>query len=254
MPLIHRSAPLLLALALAAPLASQEAPISDNSFLLEEAYNQEAGVVQHIAVAILPDGGEAAGFAFTQEWPLFGERQQVSYTIPLLRLDGETRFGDVEVQFRHQALSGRVAVAPSVTVILPTGHDAFGAGNAGFAVGLPVSVQLAPAFVAHTNASVQVLPNIGDQAEPTEESVEISLGQSAVWLAHPRLNVLVEAVWSREQAGDAAMDSFVLSPGMRGAINLGSTQIVPGLAVPIGLGPSSGERSVFLYFSVEHPF
>ena len=38
---------------LVSPLAAQdapgEAPISDNSFLIEEAYNQEPGVVQHIS-------------------------------------------------------------------------------------------------------------------------------------------------------------------------------------------------------------
>jgi len=29
---------------------------------------------------------------------------------------------------------------------------------------------------------------------------------------------------------------------------------VPGIGVVIGLGPSRGERELFLYFSVEHPF
>jgi hypothetical protein len=31
-------------------------------------------------------------------------------------------------------------------------------------------------------------------------------------------------------------------------------QIVPGIAVPLGIGPSDGERSIFLYLSIEHPF
>jgi hypothetical protein len=31
-------------------------------------------------------------------------------------------------------------------------------------------------------------------------------------------------------------------------------QIVPGLALPIGLGPIAGERGVFAYLSFEHPF
>jgi hypothetical protein len=29
---------------------------------------------------------------------------------------------------------------------------------------------------------------------------------------------------------------------------------VPGVAVPIGLGPSHGDRSLLLYLSFEHPF
>jgi hypothetical protein len=31
-------------------------------------------------------------------------------------------------------------------------------------------------------------------------------------------------------------------------------QIVPGVAFPIGVGPNSGERGIFLYLSFEHPF
>jgi hypothetical protein len=31
-------------------------------------------------------------------------------------------------------------------------------------------------------------------------------------------------------------------------------QIAPGVAVPIGVGPSRGERSLFVYLSFEHPF
>jgi len=31
-------------------------------------------------------------------------------------------------------------------------------------------------------------------------------------------------------------------------------QIVPGIGVPIGIGPSSGEKGIFLYLSFEHPF
>ena len=246
-----RCTALLLGLAFAARLDGQAAPISDNSFLLEEAYNQEAGVVQHVATGMAADGIVELGF--TQEWPLFSQRHQISYTLPLLRLDDQTRWGDVEIQYRYQLLSGRVAVAPSVTAILPTGHDAFGAGNAGMAVGLPVSVALSPAFAAHTNAGVTLLPNVGDQ-DAVEGEVEISLGQSVVWLAHPRLNLLVEALWSRSEAGDVVSESLLVSPGVRAAFNLGSTQVVPGLAVPIGVGASSRARYVFLYLSVEHPF
>ena len=31
-------------------------------------------------------------------------------------------------------------------------------------------------------------------------------------------------------------------------------QIVPGIAMPIGVGPSAGEKSVLIYLSFEHPF
>ncbi|HET7042873.1 MAG TPA: hypothetical protein VFI13_12685, partial [Gemmatimonadales bacterium] len=50
----------------ALPLAAQ-APLQDNSFLIEEAYNQEHRVLQHISTAELHHG--SALYSFTQEWP-----------------------------------------------------------------------------------------------------------------------------------------------------------------------------------------
>ena len=77
-------AALLLLLAPARRSAAQESPepIADNSFLIEEAYNQEPGVVQHISNFARPEGGDAWDFGFTQEWPLGGMRHQLSYTVP----------------------------------------------------------------------------------------------------------------------------------------------------------------------------
>ena len=84
-----------------------------------------------------------------------------------------------------------------------------------------------------------------------------------MWLVRPRLNLLFEAVWGRTDQVDSgrgpghtsATESLTLSPGVRLAFDLPSgLQIVPGLAVPIGVGPSSGDRGVFLYLSLEHPF
>jgi hypothetical protein len=49
--------------------------------------------------------------------------------------------------------------------------------------------------------------------------------------------------------------SLFLSPGIRWAYNFkNGLQIVPGIGVPIGIGPSLGEKGVFLYLSFEHPF
>jgi hypothetical protein len=46
-----------------------------------------------------------------------------------------------------------------------------------------------------------------------------------------------------------------LSPSIRWAYNFPSgLQIVPGIALPIGVGASRGEKAVFLYLSFEHPF
>ena len=46
-----------------------------------------------------------------------------------------------------------------------------------------------------------------------------------------------------------------VSPGVRWSHDFDNgLQIVPGVAVPIGVGPSSGEKGIFVYLSFEHPF
>ena len=67
--------------------------IQDNSFLIEEAYNQGPGVVQHI-LNVLHGASRHTGaknddlsFVFTQEWPAFSQTHQLSYTVPYTFLD-----------------------------------------------------------------------------------------------------------------------------------------------------------------------
>jgi hypothetical protein len=241
-------------LAAASTLGAQEAPapIQDNSFLLEEAYNQESGVVQHISTVERADAGGAWGYAFTQEWPLWGLRHQLSYTVPLVHPgDGfSAGVGDVSVDYRYQLVgdaSSRLAVAPRLSLLLPTGDRASGrgSGRTGVEGALPVSAVLAPTLVAHSNAAVAYFP---------EEVSQLGLAQSVVWLAHPRVNLLVEAAWEREDSFDVVTESLFVSPGVRAAFDVGKVQVVPGLAVPIGVGASSGERMLFLYLSLEHAY
>ena len=225
-----RKALLLLLLAVAGVTTAQ--PIRDNSFLVEEAYNQEARVVQHIGTFARMRGGDWTA-AFTQEWPAFSQKHQLSFTVPV----ADSELGDVAVNYRWQILGiggGPVAFAPRVSVLIP-GQD----GNeTGWQVNLPLSVDLSDRFVTHSNAG----------ATFTDSDRTLTLGQSLVWLAAPRLNVLVEAVWDDDR-------NFVISPGVRWAHDLPSgMQIVPGVAFPIGAGPSAGERGVFVYLSVEHGY
>src|SRR5919198_1486432 len=84
---------------------AQESPaIADNSFLLEEAYNQEPGVVQHISAWQRSLRSAAWLFTFTQEWPLGGQAHQLSYTLPVQRTDSpsETGFSDAVLNYRYQ--------------------------------------------------------------------------------------------------------------------------------------------------------
>jgi hypothetical protein len=252
---------------LGAPLAAQDptaVPIADNSFLVEEAYNQEPGVVQHIATFERGDGGGwVAGL--TQEWPLGGRRHQGSYRLALLHDGGGTGPGDVEVNYRLQALGmadgARVALAPRLTVLLPVGDETEGrgAGGAGIQVALPLSARLAESLVAHLNAGGTLVPSARNALGATATTREVRLAGSVVWLARPAVNLLLEGVWRRGESvvaeGETVWGSTVqLNPGVRFALNLpGDLQIVPGAAYTIGLGPSAGTDALFLYLSAEHP-
>ena len=223
--------------------------IADNSFLIEEAYNQEPGVVQHISTWQRSLNIASWTFTFTQEWPLGTQLHQLSYTVPFQRIDAPVRssgFGDAAVNYRYQLLPAnrRVAAAPRLSLILPTGSRARGLGTGGFGaqLSLPVSVVLGSTLVSHWNAGVTAVPR----------ATTYNLGASMIWLAHPAFNVLLEAAWTGQPAGGA---SLVVNPGIRWAHNFTSgLQIVPGLAVPIGVGPSAGARAAFFYLSFEHRF
>ncbi len=246
-------------------LAAQDAPppIQDNSFLIEEAYNQERGVVQHIGTFNRARGGGWA-FSFTQEWPVPDERHQLSFVVPMEGAEGtDAGFGDVALNYRARLLSsGGVAVAPRITALIPTGDEREGRGAGAFGIqgNLPVSIAMGRSFVTHLNAGVTHVPSAKSAAGERAATTGFNLGQSLIWLARPTINFMVELVWARDQevVGEDRTDhatTVLLAPGIRGAINLPSgMQIVPGIAVPIGLGPSDGERSVFFYLSVEHPF
>ena len=246
--------------------APDPTPIQDNSFLIEEAYNQPAGVVQHINTFSLDRRGKTWGYTFTQEWPLFTQRHQVSFTVPVQRNNpiSGTGIGDVALNYRLQlpVQNANLAVAPRVSLLLPTGaaSKSRGAGGPGFQTNLPVSLGLSRSFVTHFNAGTTYTPSAKNAGGDEAATTSFNIGQSLIWLVRPTLNFMVELAWdSTEEILNGGQrnraEGLTLAPGIRGAINFASgLQVVPGIAVPIGLGPSSGERSVFFYLSLEHPF
>ena len=131
------------------PFTVRAQDIADNSFLIEEAYNQEAGVVQHISTFSRPDGGGAWDYAFTQEWPLHGLKHQISYSLPVQDVHSELAsaagIGDVALNYRYQAIGGDspVAFAPRFSVLVPTGQWRRELGNGGIG---PVTRALEGAF------------------------------------------------------------------------------------------------------------
>src|SRR5258705_365720 len=225
------------------PTVAQSRPISDNSFLIEEAYNQEPGVVQHISAWQRALRSAAWSFTFTQEWPVGSQTHQFSYTIPVQRTESPSRtgLGDAALNYRYQLRGAeeRVAIAPRLSMFLPTGSSArgLGTGHVGVQLNMPVSVSLAPRLVSHWNAGVTAVPHT---------RATYNLRASAIWLARPTFNLMVEVTWLGQGGGGA--HDLVVNPGIRWAHNFTSgLQIVPGVAFPDG-------KSVFLYLSFEHRF
>jgi hypothetical protein len=264
---------ILVMLSPAAVLAQANAPpptpptpsIQDNSFLMEEAYNQERGVVQHISTFRSQRGSSDFDAAFTQEWPVGGIRHQLSYDLPLIRSERETGLGDIRINYRYQLTGSGVtqlAISPRLSVILATGDwkQGRGSGAPGIETMLPVSYVISPLVTSHLNAGVALTPSARNPAGARARVYALTLANSLILTANPNIQLLVETVYGREQivTGESATrwtDELVISPGVRGAFNFASgLQIVPGLAIPIGAGPSAGDRGVFFYLSFEHPF
>jgi hypothetical protein len=251
-------------------LAAQDTdqhPIQDNSFLVEEAYNQEFGVVQHISgfTRLWPSGQWA--YTFTQEWPIDpAPRNQLSYTLSLVPAeDGRAGLGDTALNYRYQLVGNgesRLAFAPRLSLLLPTGDSRLGrgAGGTGFQTSLPLSVVVSPHLVTHWNVGATFVPHAHGLSGDESRIWGYNLGQSFVWLAKPRCNFLLETVWNSAETvvargQTARSNNLLISPGIRWAIDAPrGLQIVPGIGMPIGVGPSASEKGVFLYLSFEHPY
>jgi hypothetical protein len=257
-------------------LAQQPVPVSpaaespgivDNSFLIEEAYNQAPGVVQHISTFTRDRTSGAYAYTFTQEWPVDrAPANQLSYTLMVLSPGdgGSVGIGDLWLNWRYQVIDrARVAFAPRVSVSAPLGNaiEGRGAGHAAVQLSAPVSVRAGRRLAFHSNAGITVVPDAENAAGDRATTTGIGVGQSVVWLARPRFNVLCEALVTRQQSVVAAdrtvwESDVVISPGIRWAYNLAhGLQIVPGLAVPVEAhGDNRGQWAVLGYLSFEHPF
>lgn len=261
----------LVALSFLLPAHAQKNPpaIQDNSFLVEEAYNQEKGVIQHINTFSYLAHSRDWSYTFTQEWPVGGLRNQLSYTLSSVRPGAFAShgpgMGDALINYRYQVLGSgdtRVAFAPRLSLILPSGNSGFGRGYGGTGVqsNLPLSVVLLPKLVSHWNAGATVVPRARNDSGDRAATWSYNAGQSFIWLARPRFNVMLETYYVDVQTVAAPgktvwSQALFLNPGIRWAYNFSNgLQIVPGLAVPIGVGPSAGEKGVFVYLSFEHPF
>ncbi len=264
--------------------------IRDNSFLIEEAYNQEAGVVQHIFTGMYAkfDRGEAddreLSFSFTQEWPVFSQTHQLSYTVPYAFLDSDRAEhdsgpGDVQLNYRYQMSDDAgswPAISPRISLIFPSGDEdrGLGTGVLGYQFNLPISKTLTDHLYLNLNAGLTFFPDTGFEfsngRRPHERDLlHFNLGASVIYALTEDVHLMLEAAgnfnqeleeFSTTEGGRLRVkrprsNEVVISPGIRWATNLpDDLQLVSGLAFPIGVSDDAMDYGVFLYFSIEHPF
>jgi hypothetical protein len=236
--------------------------IQDNSFFVEEAYNQEPGIVQHIInlPVFFMDGEKEITPSFTQEWPIFSQTHQFSYTVPYTFTERENGFEDIRLNYRLQALmegERTPAFAPRFSLVTPAGDASkgFGHGRLGYEINLPFSKIVSNRVTLNFNAGGSLFPDVNDR-----DSWNYNLGASAIYAVSENFNLMLESVANWEEDVDSAKNidrtvAALISPGARYAFNLpDDLQIVIGAAVPVGLTSDSPDWGLFFYLSFEHPF
>jgi hypothetical protein len=246
-------------------VAEETKKIQDNSFLIEEAYNQEPGVVQHIQTFMYLKKSKDWIYTFTQEWPVPKETHQLSYKIPVVHMTDPTNssgIGDIALNYRYQAvMKDHIAFSPRLSVILPTGDYKKGHGtdSVGLQANLPLSVELSEKFVTHWNLGTTYTPRSRESGGARANTTTFNYGASLIYLATENFNLMLEAAGTSGESvqSDGSRqqeNTFFINPGVRFAINFKSgLQIVPGVSMPIGVGPSRGEFGGLGYLSFEHP-
>ncbi len=257
--------------------------IRDNAFLVEEAFNQEAGEVQHIFNWVLfwdrVPGGHTRDFinTYTMEIPLGSQRHQFSFTTQFLtafeHLNGipptqQADVGDTFLNYRYQLLSNDdfLWCAPRATLILPTANEqfGFGSGELGYQCNLPIS-RYGDSFDFHFNIGATYTPGVevplpGGFLSPTLGLSGYNLGASTFWKPEVYLHFFVEwlMLWNDEildTGEENVINQVLVNPGMRYAVcQFDEVEWVLGVSVPIGLTRDTPDIGVFAYMSIEHLF
>ncbi|MFZ4715367.1 MAG: hypothetical protein ACOYL6_16710 [Bacteriovoracaceae bacterium] len=260
--------------------------IEDNSFLLEEAYNQEYGVVQFIQGLQYNKKAKSYEYSYANEIPMTDELHQFSYTVPVAHnvktedthKDG---LGDISLEYRTQWVKRRdeVLAATKFSLFLPTGdyRRGTGAGYAGFKMNNALTSILSDYFVMHWNLGMTYYPKSRNAIGDSQDTVSYNYGTSLFYMYSKNFNIFTEFVTEvTESVNDTTFDDTTgqktsnrprtsitstntLNPGMRWAIdNEDGSQLVPGLSFPMTFATSGNqtqsERSVFLYLSYENKY
>jgi hypothetical protein len=250
--------------------------LEDNSFLIEEAFNQKMGVIQHTSSLVLDKiHYETAQLSFTQEIPITNKTHQLSYSLcysmhPQVIIDhGQTNgFGDLSISYRPLLLDENdwLMMIPRFTLILPTGNSShgLGAGGVGVQFNMALTRRISKKLVTHYNFGATQYFNynhyVTSNDKPTlnyEKNLLFgNVGASVIWHASNRFNIMAEWVskFEKKISDEGVIVStnyHLINPGVRYAFEVGHMQIVPGIGVPFNIGSNDLRPGVFFYISVE---
>lgn len=217
--------------------AGEPLPIEDVQFFPESGWNRNDAVLQYNAFF----HGSGRAHELTQEWGDEGARHQFSFTVPVYS-ERSTGLGDVTLNYRRQLIGGagsRLAIAPRVSLILPTRSPLFGIRSSGLQATVPLSISLTPRVTAHSSAG-------GTWFRDRHES-EVNLTQSIGVSVTDRLSVALDGSWTRAGSGDEVL---VVRPGVQYTFDgPDGLSITPGIAAPIG----PDRRELLIFIALERP-
>jgi hypothetical protein len=233
--------------------------IVDNSFLVEETFNQDPGIIQTAFTWVRSEGGDWEG-AVGQDWPLRVHRHQFSWALPWDGGGLPADVGQLSVSYRYQFVDvseKTPGVAARVSVILPTGREADD-NRVGLQAAVPMTVAWRR-FYLHANAGVTWTHHVRSAQGATANLTSPYLAGSVVWPAASMFQLMLEDVVEfdaslDEDARTRRHTTMTVSPGMRSGWNVGRNQVVLGAAVPIDTGDNGRAVSVLGYVSLEGPF
>ena len=241
--------------------------LQSDEFLVDTAYLQDQDEFLH-KFRIQRTNGRRWSADFTEEVTVGSEKNQVVFSIPAHlggNADEQSKgFGDAQIEYSYGLYGdskSRVTISPGIRLSLPLGNFRAGlrTGGSGGSFKIPVGVMLGRRFGSNSIYEMTFTHSARNTDGDRANTLNTEVGQSFVWFAKPRFNFFVEALWERSQevtgrGSTANVRSLMISPAIRWVHECkNGLTISPGVAVPIGAGPSRGERNIFFYISFGHP-
>lgn len=220
---MNRTLSIVLASLLLAPFAIADEPsiIEDSNFGVEEGWLGDDTAVGYTMWTLPGSEGGIHAFELTQSITVPSARGQFSYTIPAYQ-DRGAGLGDATIDYRFRALQREsIAIAPRVSLVLPTRSLRFGARSTGVQTVVPLSLKLGSRLTSHTN--------LGATWFHTRGQAEFTAAQAFAFSATDGLSFTLETNYTRCPDGHL----LVTRPGVSYAFDVAGVTVSPGVAFPM---------------------